>query len=120
MFSRTLRSVSRVLVERAGARHFYQRDVQGDVRGLAGAGGAVLDRVDYEAFGQPIFDGGGSGSALGNPYLWRGWRYDAGDGLLRTGRPALRPRPRAGPATLTHSAPCRLSHLTTLEESTNP
>jgi YD repeat-containing protein len=77
--------VSRLLMERGGARSFYQPDTQGNVRALADASGSVVEGVDYEAFGGPIFGGSASASALGNPYLWRGMRYDADDGFYVLG-----------------------------------
>jgi len=73
--------VGGLFMERDGERSFYQHDARGSVRALADAHGAVVERVDYEAFGKPIFDGGAQSSALGNPNLWRGLRYDADDGL---------------------------------------
>jgi YD repeat-containing protein len=83
-----------LLMERGGERSYYQRDAQASVRGLADGAGAVVERVDYEAFGQPRFAGDASASARGNPNLWRGWRYDAGDGLYVLG--GLRYEPGAG------------------------
>lgn len=74
-----------LLMERAGQRRFYHTDALGSVRALAGAGGAVIERVEYEAFGQPLFAGGATASVHGNPNLFRGLRYDAADGLYVLG-----------------------------------
>jgi YD repeat-containing protein len=77
--------VGDLFMVRGGVRSFYQRDAGGSTRALANTGGAVVERVDYEAFGRPVFSGGGDASALGNPILWHGLRYDAGDGLYVLG-----------------------------------
>jgi len=74
-----------LLMERSGQRSFYLRGVQGDVRGLSDEAGVVVERVDYEAFGRPLFRNGVFGSPRGNPNLWRGLRYDANDGLYVLG-----------------------------------
>jgi len=73
---------------------FCQLDARRRVCTLADARGVIVERVDYEAFGRPIFSGSGSSSALDNPYLWRGLRYDAVDGLYALG--GLRYAPARG------------------------
>jgi RHS repeat-associated protein len=62
---------------------FYQPDALGNVRALADDAGSVVERVDYDPFGTPIF--GGSESSLGNPYLFRGLRYDTESGFYVSG-----------------------------------
>jgi len=69
--------VGALTMERGGNRLFYQADALGSVRALTDGTGGIAERVDYELFGAPLFSGGGSESALGNPYLFRGRRYDA-------------------------------------------
>jgi len=69
--------VGALTIERGGNRLFYQADALGSVRALADGTGGIVERVDYEPFGAPLFSGGGSESALGNPYIFRGRRYDA-------------------------------------------
>ena len=82
------RYIARLLMEQDGVRSFYQRDAQSSVRALANAHGTVVERVDYEAFGEPVFKTfqvSETWKVCGNPYLWRGLRYDAGDGLYVLG-----------------------------------
>jgi hypothetical protein len=93
--------VSGLLMQRGGQRRFYQTDAQGSVRALADASGAVLERVDYEAFGAPLFSGGAGASAHGNPNLWQSLRYDADDELYVLGGR------RYDPATARHLQPSR-------------
>jgi len=64
-------------MDRAGQRAFYQVDTLGSIRALADETGNVTERVDYDPFGAPTFNGGGKASAMGNPYLFRATRYDA-------------------------------------------
>ncbi|RLC55184.1 MAG: hypothetical protein DRI80_18170, partial [Chloroflexota bacterium] len=73
--------VEDLVMERGGSRFFYQTDGLGSVRALADETGDVVERVNYEPFGRPIFAEGMSSSSLGNPYLFRGLRYDAESGL---------------------------------------
>ena len=70
--------VSLLAMNRGGTRTFFQTDGTRSVRGLADAAGAILERVEYDAFGTPAFSGGGQESAQGNPFLFRGHRYAAG------------------------------------------
>jgi len=77
--------VGLLTMERGGARTFYQTDGIASVRALADATGAVVERVDYEPFGAPVFSGGGQESARGNPYLFRGLWYDANNAVYVTG-----------------------------------
>ncbi len=83
----------------------YQTDALGSVRALADETGSVVERVDYGPFGAPILSGGGSASSQGNPYLFRGLRYDAESGFYlagvrqyepSTGRHAQRGEPSLG------------------------
>ena len=52
---------------------------------LTNSGGTAAERYDYEDFGDPhIFDGSGNplpSSAIGNPYLFKGMRFDGESGL---------------------------------------
>lgn len=52
---------------------------------LTNASGAAVERYDFEDFGDPhFFDGAGTpipSSAIGNPYLFRGMRFDGESGL---------------------------------------
>jgi RHS repeat-associated protein len=77
--------VGALTMQRGSVRVFYQTDgpstgsgqALGSVRALADGAGGIVERVDYDPFGAPAFSGGGSASAWGNPYLFRGVRYDA-------------------------------------------
>ena len=71
----------RLIMDRGGSRFFYQADALGSIRALADDAGSIVERVDYDPFGAPIFSGAGSESSVGNPYLFRGRRYDAESGL---------------------------------------
>jgi len=53
----------------------------GSIRALADGAGSIVERVDYKPFGAPILSGGAGESGVGNPYPFRGRRYDAEGGL---------------------------------------
>ena len=61
-------------MERGGAVYTYQQDGLGNVVLLSDASGALVERYEYDIYGQPtLYDGGGavlSVSAVGNPYLF--------------------------------------------------
>jgi len=81
--------VGSLLMARGGVRSFYQTDAWGSTRALADDNGAVVERVDYEAFGEPIFAAKTfqvSETWKVCSYLCRGWRYAAADGLYVRGR----------------------------------
>ena len=86
--------------------YHYLHDALGSVIGLTDASGEIVERYTYDPYGKPFIerwdaaanDGAGgwetSGvggatipagglcySALGNPFMWTGQRYDAGTGL---------------------------------------
>jgi RHS repeat-associated protein len=67
-------------MERAGSTFTYHRDAQGSIVALTEAAGALVEQYRYDAYGAPaFFDGGGSplpSSALGNPVLFTGRRFD--------------------------------------------
>jgi RHS repeat-associated protein len=65
-----------LMMRKAGADYFYHADDQGTVTALTNAAGAVVERYSYGDFGKPV-----TVSALGNPYLFEGRRYDAELGL---------------------------------------
>jgi RHS repeat-associated protein len=75
----------------------YLRDVLGNVVALTDAGGNVVERYRYDAYGTThIYNVGGTPlptSAYGNPYAYTGQRYDAAVRLynswFRTYSPAL-------------------------------
>ena len=96
--------------------YFLHRDDLGNVVAASDAAGVVVERYDYDDFGRPRFYdcAGGTlpGSLIGNPFLFRGWRYDAATGLYHDGALSFDPdagrltsrvdpanTPRMGPAT---------------------
>ena len=70
---------------RNGATYYYHRDALNSVVALTDEAGMVVESYQYDAFGKPsIFDAAGlqiGSSAIGNPYLFTGRRFDAGTGL---------------------------------------
>jgi RHS repeat-associated protein len=77
--------VEKMKMDGGGSHLSYQNDALGSVRALADDAGNVVERVDYEPFGAPVFGDGGSESSLGNPYLFHGLRYDAESGFYLSG-----------------------------------
>ena len=71
-------------MERGGAVYTYQQDGLGNVVLLSDAGGALVERYEYDIYGQPtLYDGDGavlSVSAVSNPYLFtaREWEPETG------------------------------------------
>jgi RHS repeat-associated protein len=67
-------------VERGGATYTFHRDALGSVTEVTDAAGALVERYTYDVYGAPtVFDGAGTplpASAIGNPYLFTGRRYD--------------------------------------------
>jgi YD repeat-containing protein len=77
-------------MRRGGTDAYYHHDDVGSVVAVSGAMGAVLERYDYDDFGTPAVlepdHDPLAGTAIGNPYLFRGMRLDAETGfLLRDG-----------------------------------
>jgi RHS repeat-associated protein len=70
----------RLSMERGGNEYWYHPDDLHSVRALSDSGGVVVERYEYDDFGQvTVRDGSGkriTGSALGNPYLFTGRRLD--------------------------------------------
>ena len=77
-----------------GMDYVYFRNHNRSVVALTDPGGQVVEQVRYSNFGAPtLLDGNGQpiqGSGTGNPYAFRGMRYDRESGLYyceQTGRP---------------------------------
>jgi len=72
-------------MQRAGVDYHFHHDDLGNVMAATDGGGAVVERYDYGDYGEPMFsDGAGlplAESAIGNPYLFTGRRYDGETGL---------------------------------------
>ncbi|GJM23712.1 MAG: hypothetical protein DHS20C16_01270 [Phycisphaerae bacterium] len=70
-----------VQMVRGGSDFYYHSDDMGNVVALTDSNGVVVERYDYQDYGQPaFFDGAGipiGGSAFENPYLFTGRRFDS-------------------------------------------
>jgi YD repeat-containing protein len=71
-----------VTMRRGGQDYYFHTDDQGNVVALTTAGGAVVERYDYDDYGAVTFltsDGvptTATSSAVGNPYCWHRLRLD--------------------------------------------
>ncbi len=67
-------------MQRGGVDFFYHADELYNVMKVTDAAGSVVEGYDYEDYGQPsFFNAAGNpiaGSAVGNPYLFTGRRFD--------------------------------------------
>jgi RHS repeat-associated protein len=79
-------------MERGGQEVYYHQNALGSVIGLSDSAGNVVERYRYDAYGQvtvtdgvgnPVADNawGTAHSALGNPYMFTGRRWDEETGL---------------------------------------
>jgi len=84
-----------ISMRRGSDELYYHCDDLGNVLALTDTNGAVVERYDYQDYGQPEFyDAGGlpiPGSAVENPYLFGGRRFDATTGLYSYGERYLDP-----------------------------
>jgi RHS repeat-associated protein/uncharacterized repeat protein (TIGR01451 family) len=73
-----------ITLELSGATYYYHRDALGSVTEVTDAGGALIERYEYEVYGQAtIFDGASielTASSIGNPYLFTSRRFDPESG----------------------------------------
>ncbi len=73
-----------IVARRNGNRYFHHADDLGNVVAVTDPNGVVVERYEYGDFGRPeYFDGSGnslSGSAIGNPWLFNGRRFDVETG----------------------------------------
>jgi RHS repeat-associated protein len=80
----------------AGQGHYYHCDDSGNTVAMTDAGGNVVERYEYGDYGAPsITDGSGTPlpeSAIGNPYLFNGRRYDPETGWYVYGTRYLDPK----------------------------
>ena len=71
-------------MERGGNVYYYHRDGLGSVSEISDQSGALVERYEYDVYGRPtIFDSSDNlldASAIGNPYLFTGRRYDPESG----------------------------------------
>ena len=72
-------------MQRGSEVYYYHTDDLFNVMAVTNAAGAVVERYEYQDYGEPsFFDSSGGaigGSAIGNPYLFTGRRYDLETGL---------------------------------------
>ena len=80
-------SFAPIEMRRGGVNYTYQMEMVPWLWLMTNSGGAAVERYDYEDFGDPhISDGSGNplpSSAIGNPYLFKGMRFD-GESALYT------------------------------------
>lgn len=83
-------------MRRGGTDHYYHCDDMHNVMAMTDSAGTVVERYEYQDFGDPEFhDGAGgaiSGSAIGNPYLFTGRRFDPETGWYYYRNRTLDPR----------------------------
>ncbi|HNO80205.1 MAG TPA: RHS repeat-associated core domain-containing protein, partial [Phycisphaerae bacterium] len=74
-----------IQMQRGAVDFYYHTDDMGNVMALTDAGGFVVERYEYQDFGEPeFFDTAGvsiPASLVRNPYLFTGRRYDEATGL---------------------------------------
>jgi YD repeat-containing protein len=81
----------RVMFTDTGEMFYYHCDELGSTLALTDAGGNVIERYDYDDFGQPFIlspDGvptGETESGVGNPYLFHGLEWDVAAGFYHDG-----------------------------------
>lgn len=72
-------------MQRNGQTYYYHTNALGSVTQVTNAMGIIVEQYEYDAYGQVAFFDGAylplSASAIGNPYLFTGQRYDAESGL---------------------------------------
>jgi RHS repeat-associated protein len=70
---------------RGGQNWFYHEDADDSIGAMTDQSGNVVERYDYDDYGVPgVFDGAGNplaASAIGNPFLYIGQRFDAETGF---------------------------------------
>ena len=73
-----------LMMERNSATYYLHRDALGSVTEVTDSGGTLVERYEYDVYGQPEFYDGSysviTSSAIDNPYLFTGRRYDPESG----------------------------------------
>ncbi len=73
-----------LLMERDGSSYTYHRDALGSVTEVTDSSGNLVERYEYDVYGEPEFYDGSynaiTSSEIGNPYLFIGRRYDTESG----------------------------------------
>jgi RHS repeat-associated protein len=72
-------------MQRGGQTYYYHHNALGSVTHVTNTAGAIVEQYEYDAYGQVSFFTGAyaplTASAIGNPVLFTGQRYDAESGL---------------------------------------
>ncbi|MBK9337908.1 MAG: hypothetical protein IPM98_15720 [Lewinellaceae bacterium] len=72
-------------MQRGGQIYYYHTNALGSVTQITNTAGAVVEQYEYDAYGKVSFFNGSysplASSAIGNPHLFTGQRYDAESGL---------------------------------------
>jgi len=72
-------------MNRGGNTYYYHQNSLGSIAAVTNGVGAVVERYEYDAYGNvSVFDGSYSslpGSAIGNPYMFTGREYDPETGF---------------------------------------
>src|SRR5205823_6046200 len=78
-------SLAPVEMRRGGNNYTYHAEVVPWLWLMTNSNGGAAERYEYEDFGDPhVMDGSGTplpSSAIGNPYLFKGMRFDGESGL---------------------------------------
>ncbi|MCP5094762.1 MAG: hypothetical protein GY943_04340, partial [Chloroflexi bacterium] len=73
-----------LLMERGGNDYYYHRDALGSITEVSDATGTIVEQYEYDVYGEvTIYDGSDNvltATAIDNPYLFTGRRYDAESG----------------------------------------
>ncbi|MCP3922332.1 MAG: hypothetical protein GY714_07095, partial [Desulfobacterales bacterium] len=71
-------------MERGGETYYYHRDALGSITEVSDSDGDIVERYEYDVYGEvTIYDSSDvitTASAIGNPYLFTGRRYDPESG----------------------------------------
>ena len=74
-----------VKLHRNGQHYYYHEDALGSITQVSNSTGEIVEQIEYDAFGKPSFFDGNyaplNSSAIENPYLFTGRRYDGETGL---------------------------------------
>jgi RHS repeat-associated protein len=84
-----------VAMQRDGNDYYYHSDDRGNIMAVTDGNGLAVERYEYQDYGEPnLFDGAGesiASSAIGNPYMFKGRRYDPETSLYYYGGRYLDP-----------------------------
>ncbi|VAX36346.1 hypothetical protein MNBD_UNCLBAC01-1000, partial [hydrothermal vent metagenome] len=64
-------------MERAGQTYYYHTDGLGSITQITNSAGSIIEQYTYDSYGQPSV----TSSAIGNPYMFTGRRFDEESGI---------------------------------------